>query len=292
MPEFQTPATRFEEHRAHLVTVATRLLGSSAEAEDAVQETWLRFDRANNEEIENPGGWLTTVVSRICLDHLRSRSTRREEPADIALLEYSDLEPGPEDLSMRAESAAEALAVVLDILTPGERVALVLHDVFDVPFDEIATIVDRTPTATRQMASRARQRVRTRRDGIAYDQQRHRLAVEAFLRASAAGDLHSLVAVLHPDAVLRADQTVLRMGSRNGWITSELHGASEVADQFNGRAQAAQLATIDGRFGAVWITGGKPRVAFLFTVEQDSVVAIELVADPGRLASLSIVPKP
>ncbi|HYI24261.1 MAG TPA: sigma-70 family RNA polymerase sigma factor [Thermomicrobiales bacterium] len=288
MPESPSLAERFESHRPHLLAVATRLLGSPTEAEDAVQETWLRLERAGDDGIENLGAWLTTVVSRICLDHLRSRSSRREDPVDPDLPEPGDDAPGPEDVAILTESTAEAVAIVLDTLAPTERVAFVLHDVFDVPFADIAPIVDRTPTATRQMASRARRRVRAQRDTNPFEPGKHQHAVEAFLRASRAGDLQGLLAVLHPDVVLRADETALRMGARSGWLTADLQGATAVADQFNGRAQAARLATIDGQLGAVWASGERPVVVFRFTVDRDAVAGIELIADRETIASLDI----
>jgi hypothetical protein len=183
----------------------------------------------------------------------------------------------------------QAMQTVLERLSPAERVAFVLHDVFGVPFEDIATIVDRTPAAARQLASRGRRRMQdapdTRSPGP-HEQQ----VVEAFFRASRAGDFQALLTVLDPEVVLRADATALLMGSRSGWLTSDLHGAHAVAEQFNGRAQAARTAWIDGEFGAVWSTGGTPRVAFLFTIEDDLVLAIRLVADPDRLAAMAIAP--
>lgn len=288
MPESQELAARFESHRPHLIAVARRLLGSATEAEDAVQEAWMRLDRTGDAGIDNLGAWLTTVTSRICLDHLRQRSSRAEEPVDAEGREHGDHAPTPEDAALLAESTAEALAVVLDTLAPAERVAFVLHDIFDVPFDDIATIIDRRPDATRQLASRARRRLRGQGGSVAYDRHRHEEAVTAFFRASRAGDLQGLLAVLAPHVVLRGDAVVLEMGARTGWLTSELAGASAVADQFNGRAQAAQLATIDGLPGAIWAPGGTARVAFRFTVVDGAITAIDLVADPESLESLDI----
>ncbi|MEJ7901787.1 MAG: sigma-70 family RNA polymerase sigma factor [Thermomicrobiales bacterium] len=290
MTDSQARAAWFETHRQQLLAVATRLLGSAAEAEDAVQEAWLRLDRAGDDGIENLGGWLTTVVSRICLDQLRTRSTRGEEPIQSGMPEPGDSDPNPEDMAILTESTAEALAVVLDTLTPIERVAFVLHDVFVVPFEEIAAIVDRSPVATRQLASRARRKVRgvpasARADGVAHLGS----IVEAFLKASRAGDFQALLAVLDPDVALRGDEAALRMGVRSGWLASELHGAEAVAEQFSGKAQAARLANIDGVPGAVWLTGGKPRVVFRLTVEGDTIVAINLIADPDVIAALNIV---
>lgn len=289
MTDSHARAARFETHRPHLRAVATRLLGSTTEAEDAVQEAWLRLDRAGDGGIENLGGWLTTVTSRVCLDHLRTRSARGEEAVESGVPEPGDNDPSPEELAVLSESTAEALAVVLDTLTPIERVTFVLHDVFDVPFDEIAVIVDRSPAATRQLASRARRKVRGTSEGNRAEPVAHLgQVVEAFLRASRAGDFQALVAVLDPDVVLRSDATALRMGVRSGWLASNLHGADAVAKQFNGRAQAARLATIDGHYGAVWITGGKVRVVFQFTVEGDTIAAITLIADPDAIAAMTI----
>ncbi len=283
MPDSLTSAARFETHRPHLRAVATRLLGSTAEAEDAVQEVWFRLDRAGEDGIENLGGWLTTVVSRICLDHLRTRSTRGEEPVESGMPELGDDDPNPEDLAILTESTAEALAVVVDTLTPIERVAFVLHDVFDVPFEEIAAIVDRSPVATRQVASRARRRVRAATAATGRESNPQREIVAAFFAASREGRLDALIQLLAPGVVLRADAAAVRMGS-----DAEALGAKAVAEIFSGRARAARLARIDGQYGAVWAPGGKPRVVFRFTVEGDTIVAINLIADPDAIAALNI----
>jgi len=280
-------AVLFETHRPHLRAVATRLLGSTAEAEDAVQEAWFRLDRAGEDGIENLGGWLTTVVSRICLDHLRTRSTRGEEPVESGMPELGDDDPNSEDLAIITESTAEALAVVVDTLTPIERVAFVLHDVFDIPFEAIAAIVDRSPVATRQLASRARRRVRAttaatgRESNPRRDPQRE--IVAAFFAASREGRLDALIQLLAPGVVLRADAATVRMGAE-----PEVLGAQAVAETFSGRARAARLARIDGQYGAVWAPGGKPRVVFRFAVEGDTIVAINLIADPDVIAALNI----
>ncbi len=288
MPDSHASAARFETHRPRLLAVATRLLGSTTEAEDAVQEAWLRLDRAGEEGIENLGGWLTTVVSRICLDHLRTRSSRAEEPVESVTQEPGEDDPTPEDVAILTESTAEALAVVLDTLAPIERIAFVLHDVFDVPFEQIAAIVDRTSTATRQLASRARRRVRnaTVEPGRAARPQQE--IVAAFFAASREGRLDALIQLLAPDVVLRSDESALRMGVRTGWISSELHGPEAVAEQFAGRAQAAQLATIGRAHGIVWAPGGRPRVVFQFLFEGDKIIAIDLVADPDAIAALNV----
>lgn len=282
-------AARFEADRAHLQAVAYRLLGSASEADDAVQEAWLRLSRSDTSAVENLSGWLTTVVGRICLDMLRSRRSRREEP----LTRESETIPDaadPEREALLAESVGLAMLAVLQNLAPAERVAFVLHDIFGVSFEEIAEVVGRTPVATRQLASRGRRRVRgTAEDGGVPDVARQRVVVDAFFKASRGGDFGALLAVLDPDVALRCDEAVLRMGMRNGWITTaELHGAQAVAEQFFGSAQAAQVVLIDGLPGGVWAAGGVPRVAFAFTCEGDKVVEIALIADPERLSQLTI----
>jgi RNA polymerase sigma-70 factor (ECF subfamily) len=281
-------AERFEADRTRLQAVAYRLLGSASEADDAVQEAWLRLSRSDTSEVENLSGWLTTVVSRVCLDMLRSRRSRREEPLQPDGEFIPDV-ADPEREAMLAESVGLAMLTVLQRLTPAERVAFVLHDVFGVSYEEIASIVGRSPVAARQLASRGRRRVQgASEDGRAADVARQREIVEAFFRASRAGDLQALLAVLDPDVVLRPDETALRMGERSGWLTAELHGANAVAKQFAGAAQAAQLALIDGVPGAVWAPGGIPRVVFGFTTRNGKVVDIELAADAKRLSRLKI----
>ena len=282
-PDSHARAARFETHRPHLIAVATRLLGSTAEAEDAVQETWLRLDRAGDDGIENLGGWLTTVVSRICLDHLRIRSTRAEEPVEPDVPEFEDDQPGPEDVAILTESTAEALAVVLDMLTPIERVAFVLHDVFAVSFDEIAAMVDRSPAATRQLASRARRRARaaTVSTGRALNPQRE--IVVAFFAAAREGRLDALLQLLAPGVVFRSDAATLRMGG-----VPEVLGAQAVAETFSGRARAPRVARIDGQYGAAWAPGGKPRLVFLFALEGDAIIAINVIADPDAIAAMTI----
>lgn len=286
-------AERFEADRARLRAVAYRLLGSTGEADDAVQEAWLRLSRSDTSDVDNLSGWLTTVVGRVCLDMLRTRRSRSEQPLELESEPIPDASaPGavdPEREAILAESVGLAMLAVLQQLAPAERVAFVLHDVFGVPFDDIAVIVDRTPAATRQLASRGRRRVQgTPDDGRVADMARQRDIIEAFFKASRDGDLQGLLALLDPDAMLRGDAAVLRMGARSGWLSSNLQGASEVAEQFNGRAQAAQLALIDDLPGLVWAPGGVPRVAFQFTIEDGAIVAIDLVAEPAALALLTI----
>jgi RNA polymerase sigma factor (sigma-70 family) len=279
---------QFEANRGHLRAVAYRMLGSSAEAEDAVQETWLRLNRANTGDVENLRGWLTTVVARVCLDMLRSRRSRREEPepSDEQLLSAAE---DPESEVVLAESVGLAMMAVLQNLSPAERVALVLHDVFGVSFAEVAEVVGRSTVATRKLASRGRQRVKgALQDGVTEDIALQRFIVEAFFKASRDGDLKALLALLDPDIVLRTDAAALQMGARTGWLLSDLRGAEAVARQFDGRADAALLALIDGVPGAVWAPGGTPRVVFWFTIRKGKVVEIELVANAARISRLKI----
>jgi RNA polymerase sigma-70 factor (ECF subfamily) len=281
-------AERFEADRVRLQAVAYRLLGSASEADDAVQEAWLRLCRADAGEVENLGGWLTTVVGRICLDMLRSRRTRREQSLPLEGQSIPDT-ADPEGDVVLAESVGIAMLAVLQRLPPAERVAFVLHDVFGVPFDDVADVVGRSPVAARQLASRGRRRVQgASEDGPIANQARHREIVEAFFKASRDGDFQALLAVLDPDVTLRVDEAALAMGARTGWLSSEIRGATAVAGQFAGRAQAARLALIDGVPGAVWAQGGRPRVAFGFTVRDGKVAEISLIASPERLAQLVI----
>lgn len=281
-------AERFEAERSRLREVAYRLLGSTGEAEDAVQECWLRLDRADAGDIQNLPGWLTTVTARICLDTLRSRQSHRESPLPPeSHLPRSSADP--EDEAVLAESVGHAMATVLQRLDPAERVAFVLHDVFSVPFSDIAPIVERSPVATRQLASRARKRVQAAPDEpLPGDAGHQRRVVEAFFRASRNGDFQALLAVLDPAVVLRPDAAALEIGAKTGWITAELRGPEAVAKQFSGQAQAAQLAIIDGVPGAAWAPGGKARVAFAFVVRNGLVVEINLIADAERLAGMDI----
>jgi RNA polymerase sigma factor (sigma-70 family) len=276
-------AARFEEHRDRLTAVAHRLLGSRAEAEDAVQEAWLRVSRAGTAGVENLGGWLTTVVARVALNALRARAGRREAPLDAAPPARLHAVADPAEEAVLADSVGLALTVVLDRLAPAERLAFVLHDLFDVPFDEIAPIVDRTPAATRQLASRARRRVRGA--GLPDGTERRREVVAAFLDASRNGDFAALLELLHPEAVLRSDAVAAGMGS-----AAEVRGATAVARFLSGRARAARLVLVDGAPGAVWSLRGTPRVVFAFTVEDGVVTAVDLLADPGTLAGLALQP--
>jgi RNA polymerase sigma factor (sigma-70 family) len=276
-------ADRFEENRAHLRAVAYRMLGSAAEAQDAVQEAWLRLTRTETSEVRNLSGWLTTVVARVCLDMLRSRRARREELLDVTSTDLPTTDADPEQEAVLADSVGLALLVVLDTLTPAERLAFVLHDMFAVPFEEIATIVGRSPATARQLASRARRRVQGTSALPDADVSRQREVVEAFLAASRGGDFDALLAVLDPDVVLRADALTVRAGAQ-----AEVVGASAVAVTFAGRARAAQPALIDGAAGAVWLTGGRPRVVFAFTITRGKIIAIEMVGDPESLRQLDV----
>ncbi|MDA8217971.1 MAG: sigma-70 family RNA polymerase sigma factor [Dehalococcoidales bacterium] len=283
-------AERFEAERERLQAVAYRMLGSASEADDAVQEAWLRLSRTDPAGVENLSGWLTTVVARICLDILRSRKSRREEPLtpEVELLPDA---ANPEREAMLAESVGLAMLAVLQHLAPAERVAFVLHDVFGVSFEEIAGIVGRSPVAARQLASRARRRVQgASEDAHAADAARQRDIVEAFLSASRSGDFEALLELLDPDVALRVDEAALRMGVRSGWLSSDLNGAEAVAKQFSGRAEAARLALVDGVPGAVWATKGRSLVLFGFTIENARIVRIELAADPERLGRAKIEP--
>jgi RNA polymerase sigma-70 factor (ECF subfamily) len=279
-------AERFEDNRTHLRAVAYRMLGSASEADDAVQESWLHVTRSDTSGVENLGGWLTTIVARVCLDMLRSRKSRREEPlsphAPESIVSHEN-GIDPEHDAVLADSVGLALLVVLDTLAPAERLAFVLHDLFAVPFDEIAPIVDRSPAAARQLASRARRRVQGAATAPEADRTRQRAVVDAFLAASRGGSFDALLALLDPDVVLRADNASVQMGA-----AAEVRGAAGVAKTFSGRAQAAQLAIVDGAAGLVWAPGGRPRVVFGFTLARGRIVAIDMVADPQRLRQLDV----
>lgn len=278
---------QFESNRGHLRAVAYRMLGSRAEAEDAVQEAWLRLSRADTSEVENLAGWLTTVVARVSLDMLRSRKSRREKamgelPPEA--VERGGEGGGPEYDAEMADAVGPALLVVLDTLAPAERLAFVLHDLFGVPFDEIAVIVGRSPDAARQLASRARRRVRGVSPTREADLERQREVVNAFLRASRSGDFEALLTVLDPDVVVRADATSVKMGA-----DAEVRGATAVLNTFLGRAVGAQPAVIDGVAGAAWAPGGRIRAVLDFTVVNGKVTAIDLVADRERLDQLDVL---
>ena len=289
MTENEWLAERFETHREHLRAVAYRMLGSLTEADDAVQETWLKLSRSDADEVRNLGGWLTTVVGRVCLDMLRSRTSRREvypermpdpviDPADGA---------HPEHQALIADSVGLALLVVLDTLDPAERLAFVLHDMFALPFDEIAPIVDRTPAAARQLASRARRRIQgtpTMPDG---DLGRQREVVDAFFAAARDGNFAALVSVLDPDVVLRVEAASLPAGA-----SRLVHGAEAVAGQALTFRQAGAggrgvPALVNGAAGVLILRDGRPQTLFAFTVVNDLIAAIDIISDPERLAGLT-----
>jgi RNA polymerase sigma-70 factor (ECF subfamily) len=282
---------RFEETRPRLLGLAYRMLGSHAEAEDAVQETWLRLRRNDPAGIENVGGLLTTVVGRVCLDRLRARRVRPEDPVDqpagdgaASRFAAPASDADPLDEAILAESVGAALMVVLDRLGPAERVAFVLHDVFAVPFDEVAGILDRTPDASRQLASRARRRLQRSAPDGRLDLVRRREVVDAFLRAARGGDLDALVQLLDPDVVLTPDAAAISMGSLR-----ELRGAEAVADALSGGARGALRAVVDGEPAFAWAPGGRLRGVVRFTLLDDRIVAIDVTGDAARIAELEIV---
>ncbi|GAA2827871.1 RNA polymerase ECF family sigma subunit [Aminobacter aminovorans] len=279
-------ADKFAEKRGHLRAVAYRMLGSASEAEDAVQETWLRLARSDAHEIDNLSGWLTTVVARVCLDMLRQRKARREEQLETeGPDEVADDAPAvdPERELAMADAVGLALLVVLEKLAPAERIAFVLHDMFDLSFDDIAPIVERTPVAARQLASRARRRVQGDDKAPTPDRTRQRQVVEAFLAASRGGDFAGLLAVLDPDVVFRADAVAAQLGA-----LAELRGAQAVAQSFKGRAQGALPALVDGAIGLIVAPMGKLRVVLMLRLDGDRIVGIDAIADPDRLAQLDL----
>ncbi|MCX4766184.1 RNA polymerase subunit sigma-70 [Streptomyces sp. NBC_01275] len=290
---------RFEAERPHLRAVAYRVLGSLSEADDAVQETWLRAAGADLGAVENLGGWLTTVVGRVCLNMLRSRRTRPEVPLDAQVTEpaVGPWEGGdPEEEALLADSVGVALLVVLDTLAPAERLAFVLHDLFAVPFDDIAPLIERTPATTRQLASRARRRVKggspapggssSGAPASGVDRARQREVVDAFLAATRGGDFEALLALLHPDVVLSADRFVVPTPQP---VTVD--GARPVAQgamAAAGRARFTGLALLDGRVGLVMASQGRLRLALVFTIAEGGITGIDLVADRERLAGIEV----
>jgi RNA polymerase sigma factor (sigma-70 family) len=289
MDEREWLAERFEEHRTRLRAVAYRMLGSLSEADDAVQEAWLRLNRTDASEIENLGGWLTTVVARVSLNALRSRNQRREEPIGVHMPEpIVDRVDGtdPEHEALLADSVGLALLVVLETLSPAERLAFVLHDMFAVPFDEIARIVDRSPAAARQLASRARRRVQGENTVPDADLDTQRRVVDAFLAASRDGDFDALVAVLDPDVVLRADLGPLPTGG-----SQEVRGAAAVASQARAYSRLGLLtrpALINGAAGVVSTRDGEPFSIGGITIRNGKIVEIDILADPARLRQLDL----
>jgi RNA polymerase sigma factor (sigma-70 family) len=288
MDERDWLAERFEEHRSRLRAVAYRMLGSLSEADDAVQETWLRLSRTDARAIENLGGWLTTVVGRVSLNMLRSRRSRREEPLEVHLPEpIVDRADGtdPEHEALLTDSVGLALLVVLETLSPAERLAFVLHDMFAVPFSEIARIVDRSPDAARQLASRARRRVRAENTVPDADPDAQRKVVDAFLAAAREGDFEALLELLDPDVVLRSDAGPTPGGFR------EIRGADVVARQALTYARLAlevRDVLVNGVAGGVSIRNGRPFSLGSFTIRGGRIVTMEFLADPARLAELDL----
>jgi len=285
-------AARFEADRPRLRAVAYRMLGSLAEAEDAVQEAWLRLARTDTGEVANLSGWLTTVVARVCLDQLRSRKSRREDPAGVQLPEEQRVEaaamatapgPDPEEEALLADTVGLALLIVLDTLGPAERLAFVLHDLFGVSFEEIAPIVERTPAAARQLASRARRRVQGQSPAAEADQARRREVVDAFLAASRGGDFEALLTVLDPEVVFRGDEAAVRLGG-----PVELRGARLVAEQFCGKAQAAVAGLLDGELGVLVVPQDTLLVALRVTFRDGRISEIEAVADHASLGEMEL----
>jgi RNA polymerase sigma factor (sigma-70 family) len=286
MDEHDWRAAQFEAERPHLRTVAYRMLGSLSEAEDAVQESWLHLSRSGTSGVENLGGWLTTVVARICLDMLRSRKSRREEPLEASVPEpITSRESGidPEQGARLTDSVGLALLVVLDTLNPAERLAFVLHDIFAVPFDEIARVVERSETAARQLASRARRRVRGGAGVQDADLTRSREVVDAFLTASRAGNFDALLAVLDPDVVFRHDRTAVPVGA-----SREVRGALAVARQFAGRAQGARPVLVNGSVGVVVAPYGRLLLVLGLAITHGKIAEINVISDPARLGQLRL----
>ncbi len=286
MDEHEWLAEQFEANRTHLQAVAYRMLGDLTEADDAVQESWLHLSRSDTSDVKNIGGWLTTVVARICLDMLRSRNARREEPLEASVPEpITNREGGidPEYEVLLADSVGLALLVVLDTLNPAERLAFVLHDIFAVPFDEIARVVERSETAARQLASRARRRVRGAARVADANLTSQRAVVDAFLAASREGSFDALLAVLDPDVVLRADRTAVSAGG-----SEEVRGAPFVARQFSGRAQGARPALVNGAVGVVVAPRGRLFLVLRLTIRHGKIVEIDAVANPARLRQLRL----
>lgn len=283
-------AAQFEQHRTHLERVAFRMLGSRAETEDAVQEAWIRLQKSEAAEVTNLGGWLTTVVARVCLDQLRARKAsdaKLERAANVIPIEAAD----PRHDLQLADAVSTALLVVLDSLAPAERVAFVLHDLFDLPFEQVAGVLGRSPMATRQLASRARRRVRGAATSETPDPRREQI-VRAFLKAGRENDYGALLALLAPDAQFYADPVAVETASHSKWgehpLRAHESGAPAIVETFKGRAQGLDLASIDGSPGAAWFVKGDARSAVLFTIEHGLIVEIEIVMAPEGVASLAI----
>jgi RNA polymerase sigma factor (sigma-70 family) len=280
---------RFEGHRPQLHAVAHRMLGSLTEADDAVQDAWLRVDRADTSSVENLGGWLTTVVARVCLNLLRSRRHRSEEPIDLREFELvSGQESGghPEQEALMADSVGVALLVVLDTLTPAERLAFVLHDMFAMPFDEIAPMLEKSPAATRQLASRARRRVTGAAPAPDADVTRRRRVVDAFLAATRGGDFEALIALLHPDVVFRADKAAVP--TPEPIVMRGAHPVAKGAMAAMKRAWFTGPALVDGAVGLAMAPRGRLRLVLSFTIVEDTITEIEVIAEPDRVRRLDL----
>ncbi|NNH73115.1 sigma-70 family RNA polymerase sigma factor [Nocardia uniformis] len=273
----------FEGNRAHLRAVAYRMLGSVSDAEDAVQEVWIRLSRTDVSDVDNLAGWMTTAVSRVSLNVLQRRKSRREQlygtVADDGAERATAMAPDEEVIM--ADSVGSALLVILDTLAPAERLAFVLHDMFAIPFDEIAAIIGRSSAATRQLASRARRRVRGVDQPAPIDVAQHGEIVDAFLRAARTGRFEALLELLDPDVALQADDTVVASGA-----APELLGSDAVARTFTGRAHGARPVLIDRTPGAVWTVGGRPRIVFAFTIGHGRITGIEMIGDPERIGTM------
>jgi RNA polymerase sigma factor (sigma-70 family) len=286
MREHQWLAEQFEANRTHLQAVAYRMLGDLSEADDAVQEAWLHLSRDDRSAVTNLGGYLTTIVARICLDMLRARTSRREESLEASGSEpitRRESESDPEYEALLADSVGVALLIVLDTLTPAERLAFVLHDIFAVPFDEIAPIVERSSTAARQLASRARRRVRGGASVHNADRSEQRAVVDAFLTASRSGDFDALLAVLDPDVVFRGDRTAVPVDA-----STEITGAPAVAKQFAGRAQGARPILVNGSVGVVVAPRGRLLLVLELTITHGKIAAINVISDPAHLQKLDL----
>ena len=283
MTEQDQLALTFEAERPRLRAIAGRMLGSLHEADDVVQETWMRLSRADLSDIANLPGWLTTVSSRICLDQLRARNARQHDSLDASVSPAAEIEApdDPEAETALNDAVGSALMVLLERLSPTERVAFVLHDSFGLPFEEIAPIVGRTPATTRQLASRARRKV-SGAEPIASTNPDELQLIDAFLSASRNGDMVALLSVLAPEVILVADSAAASFG-----VEPLVAGKDRIASFFNGRAAAAFLAKIDGGYGAIWMVQGAPRVVFEFTFEGRAITRIDLVASPDRLEKLN-----
>jgi RNA polymerase sigma factor (sigma-70 family) len=278
-------AEQFEANRPHLRAVASRILGNAHDVDDALQDAWLRVSNANGDEIVNVTGWLTTIVARICLNTLRARQRRAADSIDERFGDeriFHSTATSPEEQVVLADSVGLALLVVLELLSPAERISFVLHDLFSLSFDEVSEVLGRSPEACRQLASRARRRVRTSSEPTA-DPEMQRDVVDAFLRAAKSGDFDTLLSLLSPDVELIADEAAVALGA-----PERRDGPFEVATRFSGGAQAARVALLDGRAGLVWAQGGTPKVAFDFTLLEGRVTRIDMIGDEEVLDEILV----